>query len=85
VSELRGLETLQPVTKALLTTDELRTRLEEDLLEDYSEHEARDDVLLYAAFDLVDRDLDLYSLLLDLYTEQVAGFYDPETKEMVVI
>jgi len=83
VSELRGLETLKPVTKAFLTPEELRQRLEEDM--DYTAQEARDDVLLYATFDLMSRDVDLYSLLIDLQTEQIAGFYDPETKEMYVI
>ena len=46
VSELRGLEPLQPVTKAFLTPDELRQRIEEDFFEDYSEQDAHDDVLL---------------------------------------
>jgi hypothetical protein len=85
VSELRGLETLEPVSKALLTNDELRQRIEKDVLEDYSEQEARDDVLLYVAFELMEKDTDLYNLLIDLQTEQVAGFYDPETEEMNVV
>jgi hypothetical protein len=85
VSELRGLETLKPVTKAFLTTDQLRQKLEDDFAEDYTEQEARDDVLLYAAFEFMETDVDLFNLMLDLYTEQVAGFYDPETEEMFVI
>jgi hypothetical protein len=85
VSELRGLETLKPVTKAFLTTDELRQRIEDEFLEEYSEQEARDDVLLYVAFELMEPDVDLYNLLIDLQTEQVAGFYDPDTKEMYVV
>lgn len=85
VSELRELETLEPVSKAFLSTDELRERMTEDLEEDYSPEEARDEALLYAAFELMDADLDLYNLMIDLYSEQVAGFYDPETKEMYVV
>ena len=85
VAKLRGLETLQPVTKAFLTTDELRQRMTEDLLEDYSEQEARDDVLLYVAFEFMEPDVDLFNLLLDLQTEQVLGFYDPDTEEMYVV
>jgi hypothetical protein len=85
VSELRGLETLRPVPKAFLSTDELRQHLIQDSFEDYSEQDAHDEVLLYAAFELVEPDLDLYNLLLDLYTEQVAGFYDPETDELYVV
>jgi hypothetical protein len=85
VSEMRGLETLESVDKALLSTDELRTKLDAEMAEDYTEREARDDALLYAAFELMDKDVDLYALLLDLQTEQVAGFYDPDTQEMYVV
>jgi hypothetical protein len=85
VSELRDLETLEPVTTSLLTNDELRQHIEKETLEDYSEQEARDDVLLYVAFELMEKDTDLYNLLIDLQTEQVAGFYDPETEEMNVV
>jgi hypothetical protein len=85
VSNLRGLDTLKPVTKALLTTDELRQRVEEEFLEDYSQQEARDDVLLYVAFELMEPDVDLYKLLVDVQTEQVAGFYDPDTEEMYIV
>jgi hypothetical protein len=85
VSAMRGLETKEPVSKAFLNTDELRQKMVEDVAEDYTEQEARDDALLYAAFDLMDPDIDLYDLLIDLYTEQVAGFYDPDTQEMFVV
>jgi hypothetical protein len=85
VSELRGLETRQPVTKAFLTTDELRQRMTEDVLENYSEQEAHDDVLLYLAFELLDQEMDLRDLLIELQTEQVLGFYDPDTEEMYVV
>jgi hypothetical protein len=87
VSELRGLETLQPVAKAFLTTDELRQRMAEDVLENYSEQEARDDVLLYRAFEFIesDSDIDLRSLFIDVQAEQVLGFYDADTEEMYVV
>jgi hypothetical protein len=85
VSELRGLEASQPVTKAFLTTDELRQRMTEDVLENYSEQEAHDDVLLYLAFELIDQEMDLRDLFIELQTEQVLGFYDPDTKEMYVV
>lgn len=85
VSDLRGLETRQSVTKAFLTTDELRQRMTEDVLENYSEQEARDDVLLYLAFELIDQEMDLRDLFIELQTEQVLGFYDPDTEEMYVV
>ncbi len=85
VSELRGLETREHVAKAFLTTDELRQKITDEQAEEYSEQEARDDVLLYVAFELMEPDIDLYNLLIDLQTEQIVGFYDPDTKEMFVV
>jgi hypothetical protein len=37
------------------------------------------------AFGLLNADFDLYTFYLDLYSENIAGFYDNETKEMVVV
>ncbi len=85
VSTIRGLEAKESVSRAFLNTDELRQKMVEDVAEDYTEQEARDDALLYAAFDLTEPDIDMYDLLIDLYTEQVAGFYDPDTEEMFVV
>jgi hypothetical protein len=84
-SDLRELDIREPITKALLTTDELRQLIVDDWFEEYSEQDVRDDVLLYVAFEFAEPDLDLYNMLVDLYTEQVIGFYDPETDEMYLI
>lgn len=85
VTELRGLPQLDEVELTSLTPDQLRERLEADFTEDYSPEEARFDVLALSAFDFLERDFDLYNFTIDLLTEQVAGFYDPETDEFVVI
>ena len=85
VVELRGLEPLRPITLTQLTADQLRDRLTADLAEEMTPEKARDDALVYVAFDFLDADFDLYGFLIDLYSEQVAGFYDPETAEFVVI
>jgi hypothetical protein len=39
----------------------------------------------YVALGMVPDTLDLHALLLDLYTEQVLGYYDPRTKTMYVV
>ena len=85
VSEFRGLEFLEPVNEAFLTRDELRQRVMDDFFQDYSEQDVRDDVLLLAAFEFAEPDLDLYNLYVDLHTEQTLGFYDSETDELYVI
>lgn len=85
VEEIRGLEFTEPVTLTLYTEAELRENFEEIFGDDVSEEEARDSVLEYYAFDFLDKDYDLYSELIDLYSGSVLGFYDPDTKELVVV
>jgi hypothetical protein len=85
VVELRGLHSTTSVPRALLTTEELRQRVLDDFLADYSEEEARDDVRVLSLLGLIEPDFDLLSFYLDLYTEQIAGFYDDDLKEMYVV
>lgn len=85
VAALRGLQASQPVQRRLMDSDALRQHVEENFLEDYSAEEATQDVKVLAVFGLLAADYDLYSLYIDLYSEQVAGFYDSETKEMYVV
>ena len=82
---LRGLYPAHPVERALMTQGQLRERMLQDLEDEFPPHEARDYALALAAFDFIDPDMDVYDLLLQLYTEQIAGFYDPETEQIYVI
>ncbi len=84
-SILRDLEPLQPVTRAFLTKDELLAYLINTLDEDYPPELARDDVIFYHAFGFMDLDVDLRQVQLDVLTEQIGGFYDPEIDAMFVI
>ncbi len=85
VEDLRGLQPLRPVERALMTQKQLREYLLQDFEEESSPEEIRDYALTLAAFDLVDPDIEMYDLLVRLYTEQIAGFYDPETEQICVI
>lgn len=85
VSALRGLPLLQPVQRRLMNGEELRRHVEEDFLQDYSAEEAAEDALILSVFGLLEKDYDLLDLYLELYSEQIAGFYDSETKEMYVV
>jgi hypothetical protein len=69
----------------LLTTEDLHQRVLEDFLADYSEEEARDDVHVLSLLGLIDPEFDLFTFYLDLFTEQIAGFYDDDLKEMYVV
>jgi hypothetical protein len=85
VVEIRGLTPLQPITPTLLTSAELRQRTEADFEEETTPEESRQDAIVLSAFDFMDKDYDLHQALIDLQSEAVAGFYDPETAEFVVV
>jgi hypothetical protein len=80
--EIRGLEFLTPPQVTVLTPDELETRVIDQLLEDYVDHEV--DEALYRLLGLVPPDFELLETILSLYGEAVAGYYDGDTGELVV-
>lgn len=82
---LRGLRPTGPVDRGLLSSDELREYVLDDFLVDYSEEEARDDARVLALLGLLDEDYELFDLYLDLYSENIAGFYDDEIAQMFVV
>jgi hypothetical protein len=86
VEELRGLELLDDIDEQIIDPQELARRVEDIIADEYSPEQGRIDALTYWLLRLVpDRSLDLYQLQIDLYSEQVAGYYDPETDELVVV
>ena len=85
VAEIRELELLDPLEVDEKSRDELREETREDLEEDYPLEEREDDQRVLVAFGLLNPEDDLGELFVDLLGEQVAGYYDPETDEMVVV
>ena len=84
-SEARQLSITEDIVEAFLSRDELQQRLLSDLATDYPAEEAAADERALKAFGLLAEDVTLTDLVLELYTEQIAGFYDPETNEMYLI
>jgi len=84
VISMRGLQPFEAVNRALMTEEELRDRVENDFFKDYTAQDASDDVRILSTLGLLPPDYDIYKLYVDLYSEQIAGFYDNETKEMYV-
>ena len=85
VIELTGLTPLEPIEPTALTRSELGARIEADFAEEVTPEAARRDTLVLSAFDFLEPDYDLYQSLVNLYSEGVLGFYDPETAEFVVV
>jgi hypothetical protein len=80
--ELRGLRFLEAPIIKVVTEEELDERVRAQIVEDAEDFPA--DEALYKLLGLLDAEVELETLLLDLYGEQVAGYYDGETGELVV-
>jgi hypothetical protein len=85
VVTLRGLQPGGTFSRGLLSREQLRENVVNDFFEDYSEEDARDDSISLAAFGLLEPGFDIRAYYMELLTEQVAGYYDDETKEMYVV
>ena len=82
---LRGLSFRREVKRDVTERDDLRKVIVKELEEDQSPEEFRGDELGMKALGLIPRDLDLKKTLVELYTEQIAAFYDPKTGTMHLI
>ncbi len=80
--ELRGLRFVDPPQITLVTEAELEDRVRQQIDEEAEDFPA--DEALYSLLGLLDEETDLASLLSALYGEQVAGYYDGESGELVV-
>ncbi len=85
VINMRGLTAKKTVIRDLLTTDELKQKVETEFFINYTSQDAADDSLLLQTLGLLPRGFDLLDFYERLYAEQVAGFYDSKTKEMYVV
>ncbi len=84
VEQLRGLTATHPVDPRLIDEAGLRAYTEKALASILPGRVAASGALL-RALGLLPADADLGALFTELFTTQVAGFYDPETKELYVV
>lgn len=85
VIQIRGLLPKNVIPRALLSPAELRNKVVNDFLVDYTSQDAQNDAISLSILGLLPRDFDLLSFYKELYSEQIAGFYDDEAKEMFVV
>lgn len=85
VSSIRGQDFSMPVTPSIFNREQLGLEMLEQMKKEYS----AEDLLLmdasYKVLGLISPDLDSEKLITQLLTEEVAGFYDPDNKRMVLI
>lgn len=85
VIEIRQLLPEYEIPRSFLTPEELKSIVADEFFSNYTEENAEVEAKVLSMFGLVEPDLDLFQFYQDLYTEQVAGFYDPLNDEMKVI
>jgi len=85
LAERSGLELRAPVRLERRSRAHLIAYLESKLDEEFPPEEARAVVDAYSLLGLVPPDLDLRAVLLGLYTEQIAGFYEPDSTALFVL
>ncbi len=85
VSKIRGQSFEHRVLPNLLTRDELGKEMLEVMEREYSAEELALLNGTYHVLGLMSKDVDAKELITKLLTEEVAGFYDPEKKRMVMI
>ncbi len=85
LADRSGLELVEPVRLERRTRAELERYLEFKLDEALPIDEAELLSESYQLFGMVPRGMDLRAVLKDLYLEQVAGFYDPDSTTLFVL
>jgi hypothetical protein len=80
-----GLPFKYPPAVAVRSREAVREYLISQLAKDLPPEEIERLTLAYRLFGLIPDTLDLESLLLDLYTEQVVGYYDPVSDSLFVV
>jgi hypothetical protein len=81
---IRGLEFLSPPQLAIISSEELADRVRMEIEEEIDPTEIIIDEAFFELLGILDPGIDLAQAVTDLYAEQVAGFYDNETGELVV-
>jgi hypothetical protein len=84
-SGFRERSFLYSIEAAYLDRAGLRTKLREDFEKEMPEEKVVAERNALASFGLLPPDLDLKQTVLGLLTEEVAGFYDPDTKKLYLI
>ena len=84
MSQITGLPIKGPLKKQVVSRPEVEKYLTQNLHEEMTPAEIHAQEALVRAFGLVPRDFNLEKFLINFYTEQAAGFYDPKRKTMFI-
>jgi hypothetical protein len=85
IEKSTGLKFKTPPKVEVRTKAQLREFLVGKFNEQQPAQELAAEEIVYKTLGLIPQSLDLRKFLLDLYTEQIVGFYDPATKVLYVV
>lgn len=83
--QIRGLELKRPVQINTIDREQLRQKLLEQIENEIPPEKIAAEEALYKHLKMLSVDFDYRQFLVDLYTEQIGGFYDPKTQELRLI
>jgi hypothetical protein len=84
MSKILDLPVKQPLKKSLRSKQEIREYLIREEKEDQTEAQRYADAKALEAFGLIPQNFPLDSFMIDVLTDQVAGLYDPKSKEFYI-
>ena len=85
MQDIRGLDLTEPLDITFMTRDEYIESLQSDAGTEEDEAASLDDQRVLVAFGLLEPDQNPNDIFTGLIGEQVLGYYDPTTQQMVVI
>jgi hypothetical protein len=85
IQKIRELDFKTPVPMVVKTRNEAELMMQADLERDYTDEQFEVDGIAGALVGLYPPEIDLKAASLKLLKSQVAGFYDPHGKEMVLV
>jgi hypothetical protein len=82
VSELRGLKLKKTLARDVMSKAQIEERVKQRLADELAAADATNAARAYERLGLLPAGTDYEKLLVSLYTEQIAGFYDPSDKSL---
>ncbi len=83
--KLRGLPLRHPVEARFMRRPQLEAKVLEELAKEKPKAQADAESLTYTLLGFVEPGFDLLQTFTQMLTEEIAGFYDPDTKELFLI
>jgi hypothetical protein len=80
-----GLHFKEPPKVETRTKQQVRAFLEQRFADEVTDEEIEGQQIMYSRLGLIPDTMKLRRFMLDLLTEQVAGFYDPKTKVLYIV